>query len=92
MKARDDQTARRLISDSGLLDSASGAALILPKSPKTVDSGSIGHGSPLRPSTRSIAPDLNAAVVINGESARIPPKSVSCNESRKLPKRPAKSP
>lgn len=76
--------AKRLISDSSLLESPSKP----PKSPKTVAPPVNAYGSPRRPSTRSLAPDLNAASV---GSPRKLPKSPA-KSPRKLPKSPAKSP
>lgn len=84
--------SKRLISDSGLLESPSSPTVRLTKSPKAVGPHTSVHGSPRRPSSRSLAPDLNAAAVVNNnESPGKVPKSPA-KSPRKVPKSPAKSP
>ncbi|KAG0554630.1 hypothetical protein KC19_12G106600 [Ceratodon purpureus] len=89
--------------ESCLPDSPNSPAVRISKSPKTASSPMTAHGSPLRPSTRSLSSDVNTASVVRvRESPRkalnYPAKSPSkllgspANSPRKPPKSPAKSP
>lgn len=84
--------AKRVISDSCLPESSNNPAVRLPKSPKAACSPNSAHGSPRRPSTRSLASDANAASVVLDRKSPRKPLNSPAKSSRKLPSSPAKSP